>query len=173
VSPKAPLTRRAIVDDEPALGAAHPEVPLARLFAIAYRHLVAGLHMRLAARGWHDVRPSYGYVLLAARDRDTTSTELAALLGVSKQATSKLLDAMEEAGYIGRRPSPEDSRARPVSLTARGRRLLATVETIYAELEEEWSVAVGGPAVEQIRSSLVTVLEEAYDGQLPPVRPVL
>ena len=55
--------------DPPRLSPVHPEVPLARLFAIAYRHLVVGLHERLVARGWRDVRPHYGYVLLACRDR--------------------------------------------------------------------------------------------------------
>jgi len=57
-----------------------------RLFAMAYRHLVVDLHERLVARGWRDVRPHYGYVLLACRDQPTTSGGLAALLGVSKQA---------------------------------------------------------------------------------------
>ena len=42
--------------------------PLARLFAIAYRLLIDGLHDRLQAQGWTDVRPAYGFVLLAARD---------------------------------------------------------------------------------------------------------
>ena len=38
--------------------------PLARLFAIAYRQLIDGLHDRLQARGWTDVRPAFGFVLL-------------------------------------------------------------------------------------------------------------
>ncbi|MCU1617435.1 MAG: transcriptional regulator, MarR family, partial [Frankiales bacterium] len=41
------------------------DVPLARLFAMAYRLLVDGLHERLAERGWSDVRPAFGFVLLA------------------------------------------------------------------------------------------------------------
>ena len=49
--------------DPAPLAAGHPSVPLARLLAMAYRHLVVGLHERLAARGWRDVRTvrhSYG-----------------------------------------------------------------------------------------------------------------
>ncbi|HEX7277845.1 MAG TPA: MarR family transcriptional regulator, partial [Acidimicrobiales bacterium] len=94
--------------------------PLARLFAVAYRSLIDGLHHELRARGWTDVRPAFGYVLLAARDGPTTSTALAALLGTSKQATSKLLDAVESAGYVRRRPGVGDGRQRPVELTRRG-----------------------------------------------------
>ena len=150
----------------------HPEVPLARLFAIAYRHLVVGLHERLVARGWRDVRPHYGYVLLACRDNPTTSGELATLLGVSKQAASKLVDGMVEASLVRRTMSRSDSRAKLVALTPRGRRLLAVVEEIYAELETDWDSVVGRPTVAAVRNGLVTVLTAAYGGVLPPVRPV-
>jgi DNA-binding MarR family transcriptional regulator len=136
------------VTDPAPLAAGHPSVPLARLLAMAYRHLVVGLHERLAARGWRDVRPQYGYVLLACRDRPTTSGELAGMLGVSKQAASKLADAMVEEG------------------------LLVQVEDIYLELEQEWADVLGRPRVEQVRGGLVEVLTSAYGGELPPVRPV-
>ena len=158
---------------EPApLAAGHPEVPLARLLAMAYRHLVVALHERLAARGWQDVRPQYGYVLLACRERPTTSGELAGMLGVSKQAASKIADAMVEQDLLRRRTSAADSRAKPLALTARGRRLLVQVEEIYLELEQQWADVLGRARVEQVRGSLVQVLTMAYGGELPPVRPV-
>jgi DNA-binding MarR family transcriptional regulator len=156
----------------PPLSPEHPDVPLARLFAIAYRHLVVGLHEHLVARGWRDVRPHYGYVLLACRDEPTTSGELATLLGVSKQAASKLVDGMVEASLVRRTTSREDSRAKLVALTPRGRRLLAVVEEIYVELEAEWAAVAGRPAVAAVRAGLVTVLTSAYGGVLPPIRPV-
>ena len=144
--------------------------PLARLFAIAYRSLIDDLHDQLRQRGWDDVRPAFGFALLAASDGPTTVTELAELTGTSKQAASKLVDTMEGAGYLRRRASGTDARQRAVSLTPRGRRLLDAVEAIYAELESRWAAAIGAKAVEQVRSSLVTVLRDG-DGQLPPVRP--
>ena len=78
---------------------ASPNVPLARLMGMAFRQLVDDLHGALRARGWTDVRESYGFVLLAIRDQQTTTGELAGLLGVSKQATSKLLEAMEAGRF--------------------------------------------------------------------------
>jgi hypothetical protein len=53
---------------------------LARLFAIAYRSLIDGLHDELAGRGWTDVRPAFGFVLLTCRDEQTTVTALADVL---------------------------------------------------------------------------------------------
>jgi DNA-binding MarR family transcriptional regulator len=145
---------------------------MARLLAMAYRHLVVALHERLEARGWDDVRPQYGYVLLACRERPTTSVEVAALLGVSKQAAAKLAETMVGAGLLRRTRSDLDARARPLTLTARGRRLLAVVEEVYAELEAGWADAIGRSRVEAVRSGLADVLVSAYDGALPPVRPI-
>lgn len=147
-------------------------VPLARLFAIAYRVLVDGLHARLAERGWSDVRVSYGFVLLATRDGGLRGADIAALLGVSKQAASKLVDAMHGAGYVTREPDPGDERAKLVVLTERGRALLATVEEIYAEFEAGWAAVIGPGAVESLRADLTTVLERGHGGRLPMITPV-
>jgi DNA-binding MarR family transcriptional regulator len=148
------------------------DVPLARLLAMAYRSLVVSLHAELADRGWRDVRPQYGYVLLACRERPTTAGGVAVLLGVSKQAASKLADGMVEAGLLLRKASAEDARAKPLVLSARGRRLLGTVEDIYADLEEGWAATIGRPQLEALRSDLVRVLRSGPDGSLPNVRPV-
>src|ERR1051326_7403757 len=115
--------------------AAADEPPLARLFAIGYRLLIDGLHDRLRARGWADVRPAFGFVLLAAPDRPTSGSELAGLMGTTKQAASKLVETMVAAGYVGRGVGARDARQRPVHLTPRGAELLRGVEQIYAELE--------------------------------------
>jgi DNA-binding MarR family transcriptional regulator len=150
---------------------ARPEVPLARLFAMAYRFLVESLHERLRERGWTDVRPAFGFVLLAARDGPTTTTELATLMGATKQAASKLAASMTESGYLVQGAGTADARRRPLSLTARGRRLLATVEEIYAGLEAEWADVIGEPALRRIRRDLTRVIAASHDGELPPVRP--
>jgi DNA-binding MarR family transcriptional regulator len=145
--------------------------PLARLFAIAYRVLIDGLHDRLRDLGWTDVRPAFGFVLLAARDEPTSVTALAALLGTTKQAASKLVDAMVSGGYVRRGAHAQDGRQRPVYLTARGEQLLRSVEQAYAALETEWADVIGASHVQRMRRDLVRVLSDADDGDLPPVRP--
>ena len=147
------------------------QVPLARLFAVAYRFLVESLHERLRDRGWTDVRPAFGFALLAARDEPTTVTDLAVLMGTTKQAASKLAASMIDADYLAPGADAVDGRQRPLSLTARGRRLLATVEAIYAELEAEWAGVIGTAAIQRIRRDLTRVVVTSHDGALPPVRP--
>jgi DNA-binding MarR family transcriptional regulator len=157
------------------MGAVAPDsrpASLARLFAMAYRYLIDELHQRLRARGWTDVRPAYGFALLAARDKPITTTALAMLMGMTKQAASKLAATMVTAGYLTEARATEDGRVRPLRLTRRGARLLAAVEEIYGELETEWATVIGVPALERLRTDLTRAIRASHDGQLPAVRPV-
>src|SRR3954453_18354595 len=103
------------------------EVPLARLMAVAFRTLIDDLHARLRARGWRDVRPAFGFVLLEARRGAIGVTDVARLMGVSKKAASKLVAGMQRRGYLRTVPSRDDARAVCLELTARGHRLLEVV----------------------------------------------
>jgi DNA-binding MarR family transcriptional regulator len=149
-----------------------PRVPLARLFAMAYRLLVDELHERLAARGWAGVRPAFGFVLLALRSGPVPLRDLPGVLGTSKQAVSKLVDAMVAAGFVERPADPADSRAKRVQLSARGRALLADVEQIWAELERGWADQLGERRLDALRADLAAVLRSAHGGTLPGVRTV-
>ena len=149
-----------------------PPVPMARLLAMAFRDLVDELHRRLAEQGWTDVRPAYGFVLLAARDGGITGSGIAALLGTTKQAASKQVDAMAAAGLVTRNPADGDGRAKRVTLTAEGERFLAAVERIYADLEAEWAQALGGDSrLERTRADLLAVLHARHGDTLPAIRP--
>ena len=144
---------------------------MARLFAIAYRQLVVELHNELRRRGWTDLRPAFGFALLAVRDRPLSNVELASVMGMTKQAAAKLVDAMVEAGYVVRSASAEDGRVRLVQLTARGRRLQTTAEEIYVELESRWAQTIGPVRLAALRDDLLTVLSKDQS-EMPPVRPL-
>lgn len=144
--------------------------PLARLLAIAYRQLIDDLHDQLRERGWHEVRPAYGFVLLAARETPVTVSALAEDLGMTKQAASKLAESMLAAGLLQRGAEEGDQRRRPLVLSAEGHRLLAEVEEIYAALEARWAERIGADGVERLRTDLRAVVATP-DGSLPAVRP--
>jgi DNA-binding MarR family transcriptional regulator len=146
-------------------------IPLARLLAMAYRDLIEKLHARLRERGWEDVRPAFGFVLLAARDTTVTITEIAALMGTTKQAASKLAAAMSDAGYLVMGADSDDGRQRPLRLSPQGAELLADVEEIYRELEAEWAEVIGAAALKRLRHSLHTAVLASHGGELPAVRP--
>ncbi len=86
--------------------------------------ITARMREQLAAAGFDDVRDSHGYVVQGLLAGDTTVTALAARLGVSPQAVSKSVTELERAGYVRRGHDPDDGRARPLGLTARGEALV-------------------------------------------------
>lgn len=150
---------------------ASAEMPLARLLAIAYRSLIDRMHEQLAQRGYRDVGSGFGYVLLMARERALTGNDVAQLMGMTKQGASKLIDSMEQAGYLERYEHPEDARSKLVRITPKGKRLLSSVEDIYRKLEAEWAEAIGTRALARLRSDLHAAVSAMHGGQLPPVRP--
>ena len=101
------------------------ELALGRALTIALRRLVDDMHERLAADGFDDLRPAFGYVLNTAAASAMNASEIAAVLGMTKQGAAKLLTEMETAGYIARRDSAIDGRVRAVELTDHGRQALA------------------------------------------------
>ena len=147
------------------------DVPLARLLAMGYRWMIDELHARLRAMGWTGIRPAYGFVLLVVRGGPTTPTALAAELDVTKQAASKLADAMVSAGLLTRVVDAADSRRRHLTLAARGAELLADVEAIYADLEQEWAAVIGASALDETRRRLTRALRAVHGGELPTIRP--
>ena len=86
--------------------------------------VTARMREQLATAGFDDVRDSLGYVVQGLLAGDTTVTALAARLGVSPQAVSKSVTELERAGYVRRGHDPDDGRARPLRLTARGNALV-------------------------------------------------
>jgi DNA-binding MarR family transcriptional regulator len=147
-------------------------IPLARLLAMAFRLMIDSLHERLRERGWSDVRPAYGFVLLALRDQAITGKDVAALMGTTKQAASQLVDAMESAGFVARVASPRDGRVRDLVLADRGRALLQAVEEIYADIEGEWAQLAGADVLVSARRALSAVVAVADDTAQPAVRPI-
>jgi DNA-binding MarR family transcriptional regulator len=71
-----------------------------------------------------------GYQVLAAaaRSRPGSQQELASHLGVDRTVMTYLLDDLERAGLIERRPDPADRRARRIAATGRGASLLGDLD---------------------------------------------
>jgi len=146
-------------------------IPLARLLAMGLRQVIDQLHEELAAAG-HEVRPAHGFALVAVGDDGSTASQLAAVLGMTKQGTAKLVDSLVELGYAARQPHAGDGRARLVVLTERGRSLLQESARIQRRIEAAWRRQLGDHDARILRTSLERTVTEAHGGSYPPVRPV-
>ena len=155
------------------MGPVTAEEPLGRLLAMAFSAVVEELHERLERRGWGPTRPLWGFVLLALRDEPRSISEVAVLLGISKQAAGKVVDGLTAAGLVERAANAADRRATSISLTKRGSRFLADVETIYTEIEARWVKAIGARRLTALRTALADGVTSHYGDERRPLRPVL
>jgi DNA-binding MarR family transcriptional regulator len=93
---------------------------------------------RFAARGYGEVRASYGSVLVPLFERDGLRLgELAAAARLSKQAMTGLVKRCEADGLVERERDPVDGRAFNVRLTDKGRAFRAVAEEVLGELDAE------------------------------------
>ncbi|MBA2451038.1 MAG: MarR family transcriptional regulator [Chloroflexi bacterium] len=147
------------------------ELPV--LLALAFRAMVDELHHRLAALGFADVRPAHGFAFVRLTPDGATGNELAAHLGVSKQAASQMVDYLEGHSYVTRRPHPRDGRGKIVVLTERGWACIRATEAIFADIERRWAGDIGAERMELLRADLRRLVYATGDDALPrPLRPV-
>ncbi|MGW7042959.1 MarR family winged helix-turn-helix transcriptional regulator [Streptomyces avermitilis] len=105
--------------------------------------LTQRIHDGVVARGFEGLRPAHGFAFSRLAPDGATVTDLAAHLGVTKQAASQLVDEMVRKGYVERRPHPGDARARLVVLTERGWACTRAAEEAAVEAVRPWVELLG------------------------------
>ena len=96
----------------------------------------------VVARGFEG-RPAYGFAFARLAPDGATATDLAAHLGITKQAASQLVDELVRKGYVERRPHPGDARARLVVLTELGWACTRAAEEAALEAVQPWIELLG------------------------------
>lgn len=117
------------------------------------------LFERLAAAGYDDLRPRHATVLSFLDEDGVRSTELARIAGRHKQVVGRLVDELEELGYVERRADPTDRRAKLVVPTGRGLEQLRLEDEIVAEIERRHAEAAGARTYAEFRDVLRTLVE--------------
>jgi DNA-binding MarR family transcriptional regulator len=88
-----------------------------------------------------------------------TQADLADALAVEPPTITKMLQRMEMAGLVQRKPHPEDRRAMRVYLTARGKRLQQKVDRLWAQLASKAVAGLSDRQQASLRSMLGTVTD--------------
>ncbi|WP_269854811.1 MarR family winged helix-turn-helix transcriptional regulator [Streptomyces sp. RPT161] len=147
------------------------QVPL--LLAIAYRAMTDHFHSRLTELGREPLRPAHGYTFryLAAHPGATT-VDLAAHLGITKQAASKAVAELQDWGYVRRQPHPVDKRAQSLALTERGHEYVRLADRLWAEVEQRFADIIGPDRLAALDQDLRAYIDHVYGDQPVPFRPV-
>ncbi|MFF6984135.1 MarR family winged helix-turn-helix transcriptional regulator [Streptomyces sp. NPDC008343] len=136
----------------------------AALLAVA-GELTQRINDGVVARGFEGVRPAHGFAFARLAPDGATATDLAAHLGVTKQAASQLVDEIVRKGYAERRPHPDDARARLVVLTERGWACTRAAEEAAADAVRAWVGVLGESGVQALLRQLVRIAPQG------PIRP--
>jgi DNA-binding MarR family transcriptional regulator len=116
-------------------------------------HLIVDyVHVRLAERGFGDVRPAHMSVFQHLQPEGSRIGELADRSQLTNQSVGSLVDYLEEHGYVERRPDPRNRRATLVCFTDRGWSEMHACAAILAELEENLNEVFGSQRLSELRA---------------------
>lgn len=115
------------------------------------------------SKGYPDMRIAH---MAVTRHIDLTGTRLADLAlraGVTKQSMGEMIEQLEAMGFVTRTADDIDKRAKIVTFTARGRKLLNVIRNAVAACERELATRIGEGAVTELRRALTSYCRVNHD----------
>ena len=143
--------------DDPAIRAWRDQTLYRLLFRASRAETTATLD-GVRRLGYSDVSLADTTLLANIDTAGTVISSLARRAGITRQAASQRIAALERLGYVERRDSDSDGRAAVVSRTARGRALLDDALDVVEELEGAYAQALGEDGVATLKSLLAALL---------------
>src|SRR5215204_4023885 len=110
---------------------------------------------RLHDQGFADLDFAHLNVFQYPGPQGARPSELAARLGMTKQALNYLLGELERLQYLQRQPDPDDLRSKRVVLTRRGASAIRVIRETVAEVEAAWAQQLGPERFAQFRALLL------------------
>jgi DNA-binding MarR family transcriptional regulator len=127
--------------------------------------LIESIQRGVADDGFDDVRPVHGFAFARLSEAPATTAQLAEHLGITKQATSELVQYLVDRDYLSRVPDPADRRARLLVLTRRGHDCTRAAQTAAARAVDSWEQRLDQGQIAVLRDGLIAA---ASPGRLRP-----
>jgi DNA-binding MarR family transcriptional regulator len=112
--------------------------------------MVAGLH----DRGFTDLVAAHVDVWRYPGPENQRPSDLAAQVGMTKQALNYLLGQLEQLGYLTRETDKNDQRSKRIHLTPKGRAATKAIYESVQDVETDWAAQLGPRKFAQLRSLL-------------------
>ncbi len=153
---------KRVTEQNPHSGQAPPQPVMVQpdrpntgtLMLYAYRSFEEELFTRLHAAGHRDLRPKHGAVIANLEEQGTRVTTLARRAGIGNPAMVELVDELERAGYVSRRPDPSDRRAKLVIPTLKGVHAAQLAFAVIQGIEARYKRLLGSEQYAQLQDAL-------------------
>jgi DNA-binding MarR family transcriptional regulator len=140
----------------------HNEIAFPALLRAARNVYASAIRKALAENGFDDIPRNGIYVMGALAKTGVPLSKIIRDLGVSKQAAGQLIDTLVLRGYLERTADDEDRRRLTITLTERGRAVIAVSSPVVEGLETELRNRVGAEYVAHARATLGALIT-SYD----------
>jgi len=146
----------SVVGREPLIGPV-PLPWLLRRTSQRYRTAIRGC---LAERGFDELpQPGYWALMILSRG-GTEASQLIIQMGISKQAVSKLVDALVTLGFVDRKPNTADRRRTDLRLSTKGRQAADVIGEALRTTEETLVRELGAKRFEDLVQMLTQLTKE-------------
>jgi DNA-binding MarR family transcriptional regulator len=128
--------------------------------------------------GHNNLRLAFAPYITLVGQKGKRLTDLAQVLGISRQACNQAANQIEAAGYIARTADPDDGRAKQLVLTTQGLRLrddgvsvIAGLDKVFASIAGARAIGDAGISLGKIHAALA--LGATADNSIKLARPSL
>ena len=142
----------------PAAGGNATRANLGFLLAKASQRWNEVLYAHFSERGYAEVRPAYGSLLLPLFEEDGLRMgELARRARLAKQTMTTMVRLLERDGLVRRETDPDDGRATRIHLTERALSFRPIAEGVLRELDQLVTRSLGARRAHQLAIDLKEV----------------
>lgn len=104
-------------------------------------------------------------LVILGRDGPSSQSHLAETLDIEPISVSRLIDRMESAGWVERRPNPADRRAKIIVATARAGQMHSRIREISDQIYDDALASLSDAEREALRHALAMIVTNLSDPQ--------
>lgn len=127
---------------------------LAQLFMRAFYWADEGLQNALKRKGWPSITRAQSLVFVNIGEGVTRPSEIAARVGVTRQAIHQTINELVALGFLKLEPDPHDRRAKVVMYTESGARIGRDAVDALHQIESALSSRIGEDQMNALRKAL-------------------
>ncbi len=132
---------------------------MGRLLSRAFRIVVDVSSQKLTESGYESYRLGHLVLMVHIDLEGSTINELAAVLGITKQAVSKIVKELQEQGYVETEKHPDDARSVLVKITNKGARFTLEWQSCTKVVDQKFEEILGSERLELLKDILLDLAD--------------